>query len=330
MSFGPIVSGKSRTTPVHYRIGEIAAPQQWHQRRVGWFGYTVLIAAFGLFGALSTEARQLLLTGNGQFNYQTNAPTGADAQASPLKVKGPAAALNIVDLQPLLNSWSKQQSPTQWGIAVRSLTGPAIDATVRAKDLFESRAVYRVYLAITLYNQFPKDDQYKKTVKVNGAVHTVAACIERMLAQDDTACTDALGAVLDTDAAAAMLASAGIEHTVLSTSTRTAHTTVADTAALYAGLNGSIISTAQQKLVQKYLEAQRADKHLVISCPGCSTVGVSDYGVGRLESAGIVEYSKGSYVLVAYANGGNKEHIAQLTGKIQQHILEATTIKQVP
>ncbi len=325
MSFGHSVSRKSRSHTIHYRIGESQAEAQWYKKRIGWFGYAVLVAMVSLFGLFSVEVRQMALQAAGsQLSSLSPADFKTGDQAVPLNSATPAPATNIVDAQPLLTDWVKSHGPMKWGVVIRSLDGPQIDSSVQPNNTFQTRAMYKVFLAAALYNQVPAEKQHG-TVKIGRSSVSVTSCIEKMFKSDDRDCTDALGTLLNKQAAADFFKKSNITKTVLSPTSRTAQTTAADTATLYTGINGSLLSTKSTAALTKYMATQPHDQMLVVGCPGCTTIGAADYGVGRLEAAGIVKYSKGSYLYIVYATGGTKDLTVRLSGKLQQKIVETTT-----
>ncbi len=325
MSFGHVMSRKLRSRTIHYRIGDSPAPERWHKKRIGWFGHAVLISVVSVFGLFSLEAKQMILQAAGaQMSSLNPADFQKPEQIAPLTSKVPAAATNIIDAQSLISSWAKSHGPMQWGVVIRSLDGPQIDTSLSANNSFESRAMYKVFLATALYDQFPAEKQHG-SVKIGRSSASITSCIEKMFKTDDHDCTVALGTLLNQQAATDFFKKSNINKTVLSVSTQTAKTTPADTATLYTGLNGSVISIKSTATLLKLLAAQPQNQQLTVACPGCTTAGAADYGVGRLEAAGIVKYSKGSYLYVVYANGGTNDLTLRLSGKLQQKIVETTT-----
>ena len=332
MSFGHPMSRKLRSKSVRYRLGEKdKTPKHWYGKQVGWFGYTIVAVTFGLFSVFSVEARNMLLDGGGELSNQVATAVQGD-QASLLDAQGPNAANNIVEVQSLLSNWAKEYSSVQWSIAVKSIEGPMIDGTSQAAVQYEAQAPYKVFLAASLYNQVPVEKQYKTTVKVGRNNVAVATCIERMLKSDDRDCTDALGKLLDKKQAMEFLKKAKITRTSFLTDKRAVQTSAADTALLFAGIKGSILPDKSLKALNKNLDAMNSATKLQVSCPGCTAMGVSDYGVGRLEAAGVVKYSKGSYTFVVHASGGTKDQTMKLSGKLQQFINETTipSLKPLP
>lgn len=325
MSFGHSMSRTSRRKPVQYRIGEKVVRERWYKKRIGWFGYAVLSSMVAIFGLFSAQARDMFLQVAGaQLNNINPAELQVKDVAQRLNFNTPPPATNIIEVQSLMADWSKTHGPMKWGMVIKSVEGPQIDGAIQPTATFESRAMYKIYLAGALYNQVPIEKQ-QKSIKVAGSNVTLASCIERMIKDDDRECTTALGNFLDTKKAAEFLKKAGATRTTLSPDKRTAQTTAADSAAFFDGVDGPLLSDKAKKMLLKHLAAQPASQQLSVSCPGCTTTGVSDYGLGRLEAVGVVKYSKGSYLFVIYANGGTKDLISQFSGKLQQHIVETTT-----
>ena len=206
MSFGHSMSRKPRSTVVHYRIGEInKAPKHWYSKRIGWFGNTVLATCLVVFGLFSVQVRDMMLqVAGGQLSNLSSATGPQEEQLDQLPGGALKSAKNIIEVQPLLSEWARTNNQVQWGMVVKSITGPQIDATVQHNAVFDSRATYKVYLAAALYDQIPQNKLYT-TVKVNNKKVALNTCLERMFKDDDRECTAALSSQLDLAKAMAFL-----------------------------------------------------------------------------------------------------------------------------
>lgn len=320
-----------RKVAVHYVMGEKSHSKRWRDKKVGWFGRASLAAIIVLFGVFTYEVRQLLLAPDGELaSIQTALPFGSRLEQTNEQI--PAIAKNIVELDQILNEWTVDHSGQEWGIVVQSLDGPMIDATAGTKNTFEARSLYRLFMAVAVYDQVSVDKHTKTMLKVDGKQVSVAKCLERLVKSDDALCADAFGQWLDTAKASQFFRLVGMKQTTFVIPARSVQTTAADVQTLMDLLEGknNIFPVASGQSIAKLLQAQDSKKALVVSCPGCKPSGIMDYGVGRLEAAGTVRYSTGSYRLIVLGDGGTSQELFRFTGKIQQAIQDTIYGNQIP
>lgn len=314
-----------------YMLGQKPVLNRWRDKKVGWFGYAVLGTVVLLFGAFTFEVRQILLAPSGEFasiasGFAFNKLVGFSGE------QAPAQANNIVDLNGLMDQWQLEHSGRDWGIVVQSINGPIIDAAVNPNQTFESRMLYKTFLTAAVHNQLPADQHAKTVLAVGSGRTSVAKCLERLIKNDDSQCADAFGRWLDVGRAAQFMQQAGMQQTILVIPARTVQTTAADVSILMNIIEGktAYLSDRAAQTIAKWQAAQFTQRQLVVACPGCKTNGVIDYGVGRLEAAGTVKYSGGSYRVIVFANGGTDQDIFVLSGRVQQAIQDTIYTVRLP
>lgn len=323
MSFGHNVSRKSGRN-VYYRVGVKQTPNRWYSRRIGWFGNSMVMALFVVSGVTALEFQQTVLQSAGAQLHSVVEANKAEQKAVVSYGNTPAVATNIIDLQPLVTGWAKENKAIDMGIAVMGSGGPQIEASHQAEKQFQTKAMYKLYLAAAIYAQ-KTDKKLFETVQVGKQKVTYQACLERVFKDDDAACLMALSGALDLPATKQFFGTNGMTKTSLDVLQQRAQTTANDTVAFFRAVDNALLPEKVKKRYLALVGSQPTRQSLTVACPGCTTVGTTDFGVGRLEAAGIVRYANGNYVYVVYGAGGTKDMTVALSGKLQQRIVEVTT-----
>jgi len=71
----------------------------------------------------------------------------------------PSLASGIVNLQPVLDKWSKDHSGQHWSVAIKSLDGPSFSASVNGDDTYKIDGSYKIVLTLPLFAQMTLEKQ---------------------------------------------------------------------------------------------------------------------------------------------------------------------------
>ncbi len=234
-----------------------------------------------------------------------------------------STAENIVDIQPVIDKWVSEHPDQNWGIVIKSLEGPSFNAAFNPDRQFGSASIYKLFLVKPLFDQIPLEHQQKITVSVNGQPRAISTCLDLMLRLSHNECGEAVGKYLNWSKAQQTLNKAGYASTEFKVSELS--TTAADTARFLEQLNGDMLNRNAKENVLKSLREQRWREGIPAGCPGCTTATKTGSSNGFVHDVGIVRYQSGSYVLSIFSEDGSFKQIAELTGRIHQHILDTTT-----
>lgn len=304
----------------NYHIYQTPPPRHWYQRSIGWFGKSfavallLSVAGFGLLGHEITSDKAKTLAAES---------TQQGLQKSSAKTLPEPTAENIVDLQPILDKWSADHPGQKWGIVAKSIDGPSFEARLNSDTEFQSASIYKLFLTLPLFNQIAAEHQKGTMVTVNGAKRSIATCVDLMLRISNNECGEAMGDYINWQKADTVLHEKGFGHTTIGESSYL-RTSPGDTASFLAGLQGDMFNRTARDTILTSLKQQRWREGIPAGCPGCSVANKTGAIDSVMHDAGIVEYSSGTYVLVIFSENGSFQQIAELTGQLQQKILETT------
>lgn len=305
---------------VHYRIGQKPEKRGWWRKNTGWFGQTiVLLLSIGLLGFGWTARESFVVSMSAQLDSQITPSDSQISIAEPM-LMGVRQANNIVNMQAVIADWVRAHPNQKWGITVKSIDGPIFDVSYKPEASFASADVYKLLLLQPLFTQVPTAKQWSTSVSVDNVKRPVARCVDMMLKNSDDACATALGSYLGWDKATDSLTLMGLKRTNLDHQGQPL-TTAGDVATYMTSLNGGMLDTKAHKTVFAALQQQPVKKGLAQGCPGCTYIGMSGQNGSTIADAEIVQYSRGNYILVVLSDGGSYEQLGQLSGKVQQRIL---------
>lgn len=232
-------------------------------------------------------------------------------------------ANDVVDVQPILNSWAAAHPNQKWGIVAKSLEGPSFEAKINPDKEFESASIYKLFLLLPLFTQIPVEHQSEIKVAVNGTQKPISTCVDLMLRVSNNECGVSIGYYLNWKKADEALKRGGFNHTIFKESNQL-KTSAGDTASYLEALNGDMFNRAAKDTIMKSLLEQRYRDGIPAGCPGCTVANKTGQIDNVMHDAAIVKYNGGSYVLTVFSEGGTFKQIAELTGKIQQEIVDTT------
>jgi beta-lactamase class A len=230
---------------------------------------------------------------------------------------------NIVDLQPILDSWATTHKGQNWAVVAKSITGPTFDAKINPDRSFESASIYKLFLTLPLFTQIPVEQQANINVVVPSGQKSIATCVDLMLRISNNECGQSIGYYLNWKKADATLKEAGFTHTEFNKSDNL-KTTAGDTAAFLDALNDSMFNRKARETIMKSLYQQRYRDGIPAGCPGCVVANKTGQIDNVMHDAAIVQYKGGTYILVIFSENGTFKQISQLTGQIQQRIIDST------
>lgn len=314
-------SSKASGRPAYYKYGQKPPAQHWYQKSVGWFG-RVFVASMtvGLIG-FAGSAYVVVRNDKKSLAAETSQTSKLNGVRPTLKANPDVE--NIVDLQPVLDKWVADHPGQKWGVVAKSISGPTFEAKVNQDREFESASIYKLFLTLPLFYQIPVEQQGGINVTVNGGQKSIATCVDLMLRLSNNECGEALGYYLNWKKADDSLKKGGFNHTEFNR-TDSLKTSAGDTAAFLESLNGDMFSRNAKDTIMKSLYQQRYRDGIPSGCPGCVVANKTGQIDNVMHDAAIVQYKGGSYVLVIFSENGNFKQISQLTGQIQQKILDTT------
>ena len=304
-----------------YNIYDSPKPLNWYKRRIGWFGqYLALTFVISLLtvGGLTYTFTQNSIQASA--STATNIATANQVAHKPLPQQ---AAKNIVDLQPILDAWAKDNDQQKWGIVVKSLEGPSFNASLNADKEFESASIYKLFLTLPLFDQIAVEHQKGVNLTVNGKNKSIATCVDLMLRVSNNECGEAIGEYLGWQKVTRSLAQKGYSHTDFSKQANLV-TSAGDTASFMESLYGDMFDRQAREIVMESLKQQRWRQGIPSGCPGCQVANKTGFLNNVMHDAAILQYQGGTYVLTVFSEGGTFKQIAELTGQIQQKIIDTT------
>ena len=232
---------------------------------------------------------------------------------------------NIIDVQYVLDKWSADHPDQKFSVVAKSIDGPSFEAKLNQDKQYESLSVQKLFMLVPLFAQIPVEHQKNILVNAAGSQKSIATCVDLMLRLSSNECGTAVGDYLDWKKAGEALKKDGFTHTSFTNKNTNVRTTADDTATLLQKLNGDLLTRTARDTVLRSMKEQRIRTGIPAACPGCTVADKTDESDPVTHDAGIVQYSKGSYVLVIFARGSSLQDIAKLSGQIQQKILDTTS-----
>jgi hypothetical protein len=305
----------------YYHVEQVPPAPQWYVRYFGFITRALasitILTAIGIGGVwyadtqMTTPSRAAQSTQEDRLKKITPAPL----------VTAPVE--NIVDVQSVLDTWIAEHPGQEWAVSVKSLSGATFSASVNADKQFDSASIYKLLILLPLFNQVPVEHQKNITLNINGAPKSIATCVDLMLRVSNNECGEAVGHYVSWRKADAVLKSAGFTNTALNSSSGL-KTSAADTAKFLEELQGDMFNRNARETILTSLKQQRWRQGIPAGCPGCVVANKTGSLNGVTHDAAIIDYSGGSYVLSIFSEGASFTQIAELTGRIQQQILDTT------
>jgi beta-lactamase class A len=231
---------------------------------------------------------------------------------------------NIIDLQPVLDRWNAEHPGQKWAVVAKSISGPTFEAKVNADREFESASIYKLFLTLPLFTQIPVEQQPNINLSINGGQKSIANCVDLMLRLSNNECGESIGYYVNWSKADRALKQNGFSHTVFAQKSGL-KTSAGDTATFLEKLNSDMFTRTAKETIMKSLYQQRWRDGIPAGCPGCVVANKTGQINDVVHDAALVQYKGGSYVLVIFSENGSFKQIAQLTGQIQQEILDSTS-----
>ncbi len=301
---------KTKTT--YYKIGQSLPPRHWYQRRVGWFGKSmVAVMALVVIGGGAY----------GKFMLHEESKVRASQSSRLEKLNKTTPVLsssneNIIDVQFVLDRWAKERSGETWSVSARSIDGAKFQAQINGDKSYESVTAGQLLLTLPLFSQIPAE-QHKGIQLSSGK--KMEACVNLMIRLGDTDCGNQVAGYIDFRKVDGVLQKNGIKKTSF-TGTK-ARTTADDMAAFMAVLQGGVLQKNAQDVVLKSLREQRIRSGIPAACPGCVIANEASES-SSVHDVAIIQYNGGSYVLSIFTKDGSLADIAELSGRIQQKIID--------
>lgn len=314
-------SSKGPRRPAYYKLGQAPPARHWYQKRVGWFGRA--FAGLLVFTLLGSTTYGYVMQRDAVRSYASNSSQSAKNTTVKQPIAQNETLENIVDVQGVVDAWVAEHPGQKWGIVAKSLSGPSFDARNNADREFQSASIYKLFLTLPLFLQIPVEQQANITVPVNGSQKSIATCVDLMLRLSNNECGESIGRYLNWKKADDALKRGGFSHTVF-TQTNNLKTSAGDTASFLESLNDDMFNRNARDTIMRSLREQRFRAGIPAGCPGCITANKTGQIDNVMHDAAIVQYKGGSYVLVIFSEKGTFGQIAQLTGQIQQKILDTT------
>lgn len=239
----------------------------------------------------------------------------------PEKVVEPAPVVSpqIVDLQPILDTWAAQHPKQRWGIAIKSIEGKEFQAQFQADVQFRSASLYKLFLVQSIFSKYSLAQQQTINIKVGESTRSLATCVDIMLRLSDNPCGEAVAGKLGWSKVSRELKAAGYTQTDFSKADMIV-TSAGDTARYLEQLNGAMLDEASKAVVMNSLQKQRWNQGIPAGCTGCTVANKTGSLSFVTHDAGIVRYNGGTYVLAVMSEGGSFKQIAELTRQIQAAI----------
>lgn len=315
--------GPQKPSTSMYKLGQALPPQHWYQKRVGWFGRTM--AASLVIGLAGFFVSANMIAHNDKKALAAETTQSAKVAKEQSKISANPALENIIDLQPILDNWSNEHKGQKWAVVAKSITGPSFDAELNPTKEFESASIYKLFLMQPLFQQIPVEQQGKINIDISTGQKSISTCVDLMIRLSNNECGEAVGKYVNWNKAGSTLKKSGFSHTKFTQDG--IKTSAGDTAKFLEQLNGDMLTRTGKEAVMKSLYQQRWRDGIPAGCPGCIVANKTGQINGVTHDAALVQYKGGTYVLTVFSEGGSFKQIAQLTGQIQQKILDSTSRK---
>ncbi len=248
------------------------------------------------------------------------APVEKTEPAKVIEEAAPVVATpQIVDLQPVLDTWAAGHPKQQWGVSVKSLSGKEFQAELNSDKQFRSASLYKLFLVQPLFAKYSLAQQQTTSVKVGESTRSLASCVDVMLRLSDNPCGEAVAGKLGWTKVSRELKAAGYTKTDLSKADAIV-TSAGDTTRYLEQLNGAMLDEASKAVVMNSLLKQKWNQGIPAGCPGCTVANKTGSIPSITHDAAIVQYAGGTYVITILSEGGTFKQIAELTAQIQAAI----------
>lgn len=225
----------------------------------------------------------------------------------------------IIDLQPILEKWQSDHPRQQWGIAVKSLSGPDFQAQINADKQFRSASLYKLFLVKSIFSRYSLDQQQAMAVQLGDRNLAMAECVDLMLRLSDNPCGESIAGKFGWSRVTRELNTAGFSSTDFSVGDSLV-TSAGDTALFLEQLNSDMLDESSRAFVIGSLQKQRWNKGIPAGCPDCLVANKTGSLGMVTNDAAIIQYNGGAYVLAILSQGGTFAQIAALTAQIQNTI----------
>ena len=307
---------------MYYRLGQTPPPKHWYQKQVGWFGH--FVAAFFIVGLVGFVGATATIHGKDRQALAAQTSQSAKLHGAKSPIATNPNIENIIDLQPILDAWNADHPGQKWAVAAKSISGPTFEARLNAEREFESASIYKLFLTLPLFMQIPVEQQPNINVMVNGSQKSIASCVDLMLRLSNNECGESIGYYVNWKKADIALKQHGFSHTIFAQKSGL-KTSAGDTATFLEKLHGDMFTRTAKEVIMKSLHQQRWRDGIPAGCPGCTVANKTGQIHDVVHDAALVQYKGGTYVLVIFSENGSFKQIAQLTGQIQQKILDSTS-----
>lgn len=303
-----------KTKTSHYIIGQSLPPRHWYQKQVGWFGkgmvalLALTVISGGLYGKVMQQQNSAVLAS------QTSGLEKLHKTTQPLSSNNE----NIIDVQFVLDKWAKEKQGETWSITARSIEGPKFHAELQGDISYESTSAGQLLLTLPLFAQVPAEQH--ANIKLDSG-KSMASCVNLMIRLGDTACGSEIAGYIDFRKIDSVMKKAGIKKT--SFSGTKVKTTSDDMATFLVNVHGDTLQKNAKDSVLKSLREQHLRSGIPYACPGCVVANEAS-DTGTAHDVAIVQYSRGTYVLSIFTKNGSLTDISELTGRIQQKIIDTT------
>lgn len=323
MSLYVIEDTVKKVSESSYIIGQNLPPRHWYQKAVGWFGKSVIALSVLGLGAYFVAVPMVHDRANNTLASRASDLANTPTRLNPIADKPPE---NIVNLQTVLDEWQVTHKNERWAVVAKSMSGPIFDARLNSKQQFESASIYKLFLTLPLYEKLPLDKQKTTDLYVAGKTESVAECVDVMLRLSNNECGEALGAYVGWNNINKSLKSNKFNNTNFGNNS--IKTSALDTANFLERLSESdMLPNSDRDFILSALAKQKWRDGIPAGCPGCKVANKTGQLNDINHDAGIIRYNGGSYILVIFSEHGSSKEIAELTGKIQQKILDTSNIK---
>jgi len=219
-----------------------------------------------------------------------------------------------------VQQWVKAHGGSQWGVVVQDLNDADNKVDVNADSQFDSASLYKLFLTIPLAQRLPFASWSTQHTLNGQGDHTIAQCVQAMLAWSDNPCGMAIGSLIGWSNATRSAHANGFTNTSLSYSP--IQTTASNVADYLVGLNGGKWFDAQTRdFILNSLAMQKFRAGIPTGCTGCTVFNKTGQLNGVTHDAAIVTRGKKHYVLVIMSKGGSYSQIAELTKLINATLL---------
>jgi len=216
-------------------------------------------------------------------------------------------------IQTMLSYWTANHNG-EHSIDFQTVNGRIV-ANSNPHQIRPSAGVYRMFIGSLIYGKIASGTISSSTVLSNG--QSVGTCLERMLAESESGCTNVLGDMVGWGASDSLLKSQGFENTTLTAGAGL--TSASDLTRWFVKVySGNIVTKPHSSALLQSLNRETNRSGIPAGSPGMFVASKAGSAGRTRHEAAIVYHPGGMYVLSVMSEGSSAANFADLAREINK------------